>query len=315
MARKGKWIEGFSPTDPVTSVAAEAIAARLDQVGIYVGLAAERPQSETENVHQLRVYTRRSAAALELFASLLPPKRHLWLADSLKRARKAAGAARDLDVLMSRVDSLPGECRGVEWPALLKQIRARRAAAQQSIVDCWRRFRDKKFRDRSKELISRIRWRSKVDRLTKPSYAMAGRRALRLLTFDFFSAADANLSDLESLHAFRITGKQLRYGIELYAAAFDKGLRKQIYPVVEELQEKLGAINDIASSREFLQQWATTPEDEQVAAALQMLVARGQTELVEARKAFEQWWRPGLKADLRRQFNELLQPPPPSGAL
>ena len=71
----------------------------------------------------------------------------------------------------------------------------------------------------------------------------------------FFAAADGDLSDVKALHSFRIAGKRLRYAMELFAAAFPPAFREELYPLVEELQEKLGEINDHAAAAARLEEW------------------------------------------------------------
>ena len=72
MARKSKWIESDSLHEPASAVAQRAIRARLETVWQWLPMAAEGPVEDVENLHQLRVSTRRAAAALELFEPMLP---------------------------------------------------------------------------------------------------------------------------------------------------------------------------------------------------------------------------------------------------
>ena len=105
-----------------------------------------------------------------------------------------------------------------------------------------------------------MRLRGKADRLIRPTFGQAANRALGLLVEDFFTAAAADFSDYLALHAFRIQGKQLRYAMEIFAGAFDRTLRSELYPLVEQLQEKLGAINDYATARELFVAWLAEPD-------------------------------------------------------
>ena len=63
--------------------------------------------------------------------------------------------------------------------------------------------------------------------------------------------------DTAELHQFRIRAKALRYAIELVAAAFDPELRKKLYPLVEELQERLGRFRITSTAAERCRNWAT----------------------------------------------------------
>ena len=107
MVRKGKWVADASPDEPLADVARRALDMRLGLVWHYLPRAADKP-AETENVHQLRVATRRAMAAMQIFDTLLPRKRGLWWNKQLKRVRQAAGQARDLDVLAERLRQKAG---------------------------------------------------------------------------------------------------------------------------------------------------------------------------------------------------------------
>ena len=78
MARKSKWIDIESPSEPAQSVARRAISGRLQTVWSWLPQAAEAAGDDIENVHQLRVSTRRATAALQLFEPLLPRKLSRW---------------------------------------------------------------------------------------------------------------------------------------------------------------------------------------------------------------------------------------------
>src|SRR5690242_19716355 len=97
---EGKWIPGLTPETPVVDAARRTLAARLAVVRHYLPLAAEHADKDIENVHQLRVATRRTAAALRMFAMCLPQKRAKTARKQLRRLRRAAGDARDWDVFL-----------------------------------------------------------------------------------------------------------------------------------------------------------------------------------------------------------------------
>ena len=111
----GKWIEGLTPEMAVAEAATVVLAARFEVVRRYLPLAAEKPYDDLEYVHQLRVGTRRAAAALRPLpiacraSATVPrgaPSEHsaappatlatgtcsVWLWNQLQRsARRAAG--------------------------------------------------------------------------------------------------------------------------------------------------------------------------------------------------------------------------------
>ena len=101
MGRNGKWIE-TQADDSVRSIARRALGSRLRRLWHFLDLAVRHPAEESENVHQLRVSSRRAASALKIFNDWLPPRRGRSIARHVKKIRRAAGEARDLDVLQIR---------------------------------------------------------------------------------------------------------------------------------------------------------------------------------------------------------------------
>src|SRR5262249_55244587 len=102
----GKWIDGLSPATPIADAAKAVLVARFGVVKHFLPLAAERPNEDVEYVHQLRVGTRRAAAALRVFEDALPRKLLKATKRTLRRIRRAAGDARDWDVF---IQTLPTE--------------------------------------------------------------------------------------------------------------------------------------------------------------------------------------------------------------
>src|SRR5262245_40123977 len=101
MARYDKFCVHHRPNDFLAEVARDVIAGRLAAVWNFLSLAAKHP-SRAEYVHDLRVWSRRSVATIDLFKSLLPHRRARRMRRRLIRVRRAAGLARDLDVLDRR---------------------------------------------------------------------------------------------------------------------------------------------------------------------------------------------------------------------
>src|SRR5688572_29922151 len=143
MARKGKWIEGTSADQPVSTAARRPLEVRLAVVWHYLPLAARRADEDIEHVHQLRVASRRAVAALEIFWDLLPKRRARWLRKRLKEIRRTAGEARDDDVLAARLEHWAQRHPPVKL--VLKQVLKHRRKAQQPIEKIHRKLVDENF--------------------------------------------------------------------------------------------------------------------------------------------------------------------------
>ena len=304
----GKWIEGSRPGDAICEVARQALRCRLATVQHFLPLAAERPVEDVEYVHQLRVSTRRSMAALKLFRHLLPRKRARWLREQLRCIRRAAGAARDCDVMRTRYDL----DEATQLSRIRQRLEAARREAQQPIVTVQRRLAGPpRLEKRIEELLERLRTHPRDMPGRGPVRLDAWARFhLRPLVDKFFRAAPGTNRDLPALHQFRIRGKQLRYAMELLAGAFPPEFRGELYPQVERLQDHLGQINDYATGIGCLQQWLAGAEELAEVRPLTSLLQQELDGLDAAIVQFAQWWTPTFAAELESRFEQLLSDSP-----
>ena len=100
-----KWIAGLRGDMSVTAAARLVLAVRLGAVHERLPAAVFHADSDVENVHQLRVSTRRAAAALRIFADCLPTRVHEKTRKTLRSLRRSAGEARDWDVFLEMMQS------------------------------------------------------------------------------------------------------------------------------------------------------------------------------------------------------------------
>ena len=291
MLKKSKWVKPSAPRRPIAEVAAKTISERLALVDYYLPLAAERWRQEVEFVHQLRVATRRASAALRLFRSLAPKKRRKAMKQRLSQVRRAAGEARDLDVLLERlrseVDSGHRTLTGIT-----DAIEQRRRAAQKPIRKINQELQAADLPDEIERLAGRVRWRRSGP---EPTYeaAAAGLIANVAAGFDAVAARDPRC--VEDLHALRIEGKQLRYALEILAAAFPGWVRDEFYPEVEALQSRLGGLNDHATARRNFLHWSSLSKEKHAAADLAKLAKKEQQSLEACQDDFLKWWSTARK--------------------
>ena len=312
-AQLDKWIPGIFPDDGLADVAVRSLESRLGAVQHFLPLAAAAGIDKIDHMHHLRVWTRRAAAAVKMYAPLLPRRRLAWMEKQLKRLRRAANEARDLDVLIERL-SKQGDEEEIGSP--LQELRDRRATAQAPIVTIYDRLkRDGRFDRRIEKLLQRVR--PPMTPTGEPQQWRFGDWAhlkLRPCVERFFKAAPVDDADFEAIHLFRIRGKQMRYAMELLARAFPQDFCEKLYPAVEALQDKLGDINDLVTAQVRLgclldQTDAAVRQDE-----LRRLIADDQRRLDEARREFLQWCTPRYLEELWTGFDRILGRPVPAHA-
>lgn len=295
-----RWIEGVTANDSVCAVAQHSLQIRLSAVWHYLSLGAEKSRDDLEYVHQLRVYTRRSMAALKLYTDILPKKQTKRLQKALGKIRKAAGVARDLDVLTLSHES----DMGTGAHTFLEDVRQRREAAQKPIVAIYRLLKRKHgFRHEMEQLLEKTAEKHPCS--DTGSFGRWAAARLHNILKRFFKASPSDLNDLKSLHRFRIRGKELRYAMELLAPAFAVEFREQLYPVVEELQERLGEIHDHAVAKSRFHRWISETERKREAVHLRKLFEQERGKLDKLCRDFAAWWTPEFEANLRESFQRL----------
>jgi CHAD domain-containing protein len=94
-----------TPDKSVLEVALSTLKDRLKTVRKRFSQAVRHGGKNAERVHQLRVATRRAAAALDLYHDFVPQKSAKKMEARLKRIRRQAGKVRDCDMLLARFSS------------------------------------------------------------------------------------------------------------------------------------------------------------------------------------------------------------------
>jgi CHAD domain-containing protein len=244
-------------------------------------------------------------AAVEMFEPYLPQRRTAWFKNQLKKVRQAAGEARDFDVLAVRLGKTLKDDADSAARHLLDWIAKCRRDAQPAIRKIHQRLRDRDYKRRVAKLLDKTR-ASRGDARAEPDFSQVARDAMRQTVDAFFAASHANLADTAKLHLFRISGKELRYAMEIFAGAFPSSFVEQLYPQVAELQEKLGEINDHVSALAHFQEWLPKSDcdDEQ---ALLVRLAEAEAQMRDDRlTAFFQFWTADRNERLRYQFSREL---------
>ena len=95
-----------------------------------------RRGEDTEPLHQMRVWSRRSRAALDMFAACFPGKDFKIFAREVKSVTVALGAARELDVMITTLENRaselpPAQRTGVQ--RYIEQLKRRRQAKQKAV--------------------------------------------------------------------------------------------------------------------------------------------------------------------------------------
>ncbi len=297
-----KWISFVSPEQRVRKVARRILEARFRAVAYWLPCAAERSEEDPEFVHQLRVSSRRAAAALRMFRSIIGKTAYVQMRDALREVRRAAGGARDLDVMRREFEQY---CAGVPKSLVRKfvrEIECRRAAAQETIVALHQQLAVEKFDAFVDHLLAQVGTRNKS--LAKQRFGDQADHYLLPALKEFFAAFRNDLTAAENLHQLRIRAKKLRYTIELVEVAYPAQLRRRLYPRIVAIQDVLGLANDHATANRLLMEWAQDtdiPKLRTFILGLSVPLAKGCADL---RQAFLMTWTPRSVDQLQAHFEK-----------
>ncbi len=252
-------------------------------------------------VHELRVNTRRALAALSTFGESLDPNETQWMTKQLHRIRRAAGNARDLDVLKQRYKKGARARRRM----LLQHIKLQRRDSHGPIVKL------------QKQLIISGKFQNHVVRLMDLTVSDAEssesttdsmmRARLETATSKFFETAriaNSNV-DAKTLHRMRLQTKELRYVLEFCDPILSADVRANIYPIMVKLQERLGNINDRASACRRLARWRKAEASNKKAKVFRKQWTIEKAQLQKLTRQFKTWWTADIVDQLEKSFRKL----------
>ena len=252
MSRPSKWFVVRQVEQPAVMVARRCWRNRLRHVWRMLRAATFHDIDQLEAVHQLRVATRRASTALDMFEPLteaLPPSAasedRVWVAKQLKKLRRAAGEARDADVLRQYYQRV--EAQDQPPRKLCRLLDERSKTTRKPVRKLLDKLRRKNFPARVQAMLREMRV---ADNAT-PSFADFARDTVYRLWQTYAATAQADMHDIDKLHEFRIETKEFRYALELFVSALPEGLSESFYQRVSELQEALGTINDHAVAIDY----------------------------------------------------------------
>jgi triphosphatase len=275
--------------------------------------AGTREGVDSEEVHAMRVATRRQRAAWRVFGEAFRRGRTKRYRSGLREIASRLGAVRDLDVLLEAADlyrhDLPKtEQRGME--PLLASWREHREGARVLLVreldsDGYRRWVDD-YRDFVRTEGAAVLPVGPVQphrvRDTAPSRIWAAYEHVRGYE------PVLRWADVETLHELRIAGKWLRYTLEFVREPLGKDSAPLIARVTA-LQDHLGLMNDadVASrmARTFLVEHASQLSALESAAIGRYLVSR-EREVARLRRTIGIPWRGVAGIGYRRALGRVV---------
>ena len=282
------------PSDTMTEAAVKTLRFHLAKMLEHE--EGTRLGEDPEELHDMRVSTRRMRMALRVFADYLDPEVLRPVLKGLRRTGRTLGAVRDLDVFDEKtqvyLDGLPDE----------------RAGDLDGLLDAWRAERDKQ-RERLVEYLDgkryRASWRRTTELLEGPIEALAPQnivtprpqRVAQVLPGVLYKdmavvwAFEGQLGGLETplprFHALRKACKGLRYTLEFFEDVLGSGARPLIKRV-KGLQDHLGDLQDavvtVGVLRDYITWGTWRHEGHDIPGPIEVIVAPGAARYLTARQ-------------------------------
>jgi len=267
-----------------------------------------RDGSDVEDLHQMRVSTRRMRAAWRVFDDAFKRAKTQKLRRRLRMLADRLGAVRDLDVLIEGLESYragldPEQQPGLE--PLLAVWRRQRAAARDLLIAELDSHRYAAFIEGMKDFLEA--GSNEAATVASPTLPHRMRDRVPSQIWAAYEAVRAYelvlpWADVETLHQLRIATKWLRYDLEFFGETLGPDSERLLERVVA-LQDFLGCLNDadVAAklARDVLVARAgelSRPEAEAIGAYLHSR----ERELARRRRALGPVWRAVAGAPFRR---------------
>jgi CHAD domain-containing protein len=302
---------GVLPDDHVAEAGRKVL--RFHLARMIAREAGTRDGGDPEDLHSMRVATRRQRAAWRVFGGSFRPGRTKTHRSRLRDVAARLGAVRDLDVQLEgadayRADLIVTEQRALE--PLLAAWRTHRDDARALLVreldsDGYRRWLD--------DYAEFVRHEGTAVVATGPTepHRVRDTAASRILAaYEHVRAYEPVLrwADVETLHELRIAGKWLRYTLEFVREALGPDADGLIARVTA-LQDHLGLMHDADVSahlaRDFLVENAGSLSEAESGAIARYLVNR-EREVARLQRTVGRAWRGVAGIAFRRALGRAL---------
>jgi CHAD domain-containing protein len=240
-------------------------AKRLKKLRTELRHVAQK-QDDADAIHDLRVSIRRFTQELRVFEPWFGEKTVKKIRRPLRKLMERCGAVRNCDIAIDVLGT--ADCADPKLVAGLDRERRRTSRQLADEIEQWRK----------KDRIGKWSDRLKLGRAgSRESADSNAHRLLPVMVEDLFRAGETAAqpeSSPQKMHRVRLKGKRVRYTLELFKHVYGEQA-KPMMDSLKVLQEKLGAINDCATTLEMIRR------DRVAAAAVRRLCGERQAELRE----------------------------------
>jgi CHAD domain-containing protein len=204
---------------------------------------------DIEYIHRLRVASRRLRSGMACFMDCLPGKKASPWRSEIRQITRTLGAARDLDIQMECLNQLYDDELDTKFKPgyrrVLLRLKQKRAKAQLKVDKTLANLRGSDILLKMRQSLERLSSTTEDIYLFTPSLYQRAYKNINV-QLDEFLGYEKDIVDpgkIKELHAMRISGKHLRYTLEIYAPLYGRALLPYVQ-VMKDLQDTLGNIHD-----------------------------------------------------------------------
>jgi CHAD domain-containing protein len=287
---------GIRADDPLGEAGRKVL--RMQLARMLQSEAGTRSGADIEDLHKMRVATRRMRAAWRVFDGAYRPKLQRRYVAELRAIARALGEVRDLDVRLEGLDAyrdrLPEAGREAIETLRTAWRRDREAARGRLLA----RLDSKGYRDFVEDYLDFTESPGAGEVPTPlgvPSLVRDTAGSRILAAYEHVRAYQTVMgwADVPTLHALRIEGKRLRYTLEYFSEVLPVTSRKLITTVTE-MQDHLGLMNDADVAAAACRAWLNLNASRMTAASREAVGLYLDSRLAETerlRRSFRPLWR------------------------
>ena len=259
---------GVEPDDPIAEAGRKVL--RYHFAEMLRHQEGTRQGDDIEELHDMRVATRRMRAAFDVFEGAFKSKAIQGHRKGLKEAGRALGNVRDLDVFMEKaqkyLEALPEDHRqGLE--PLLSAWQEQREAARAEMLAYLDGEKYQNFKTTFLKFLDTPGAGARPVPKDKPAPDLV-RHIAPVLIYTQLANVRAfnsilNTASIDQLHALRIEFKRLRYTVEFFREVLGEEA-KEVIKDIKGLQDHLGDLNDARVACEILREFLDNLEDRQL---------------------------------------------------
>ena len=267
--------QDLGPTQVNASLSLGEMAFAVLRRQFAVMLAHEpgtRLGEDAEELHDMRVATRRLRAAMKLFEDALP-ERSRWLREELRHFAGVLGGVRDLDVQIEEVKGLANDGDQEEKEAIAAIVAAlgnRREAARSRMLEALDSDRYVRLETSFAEMLRRgpegsgapSTGGSSATSVTDTPVLEAAPGILGQRYRNWRKAAGrlGEGSRPEEYHDLRKKGKRLRYALEFFSGVYGNEATGSLVRPLKAVQDTLGRHQDVVVAADLLREIAVSTQ-------------------------------------------------------